>query len=325
MPDTAKVAKISVDGDKLAESLRRVIPFVAEGSPVPLTGVYAESDSSMLQLTATDGFRMAHLTVALAFPAGNWLLDPKGVKDFAQRHYNGAAVAIEVGPPAVEIRPEITPTYLKMGDVEVQLLTEEFPDYPSIVPDEFPTEVIIDPKAWIKVLRARKAEIAGVVFSSKGCKVYSQSFEGETIGCDSLPVQVFTGPDVKVAYKAEHLRRGLTSCGATCTFQVSSTKSPSLLEAEDYWHLLMPKEGFPREQSLGQNEREALQLMEDSIKAVKAGEVVGRVLIGTGKFYLELLPDGVATEVLVQEPTLVEAVKTPVIDDKTAEPKEASN
>ena len=63
MPETAQEAKVSVDGNKLAEALRRVQSIVAESSPVPLTGVYVESDGSMLQLTTTDGFRMAHLTV----------------------------------------------------------------------------------------------------------------------------------------------------------------------------------------------------------------------------------------------------------------------
>ena len=68
MEQQTATASVKVDGDRLAEALRRVTPFMAEGSPPNLACVYAESQGGTLQLTATDGFRMAHLTVALPFP-----------------------------------------------------------------------------------------------------------------------------------------------------------------------------------------------------------------------------------------------------------------
>ncbi len=81
----------------------------------------------------------------------------------------------------------------------------------------------------------------------------------------------------------------------------------TLFEAEDYWHILMPREGFPREVSLSNAEREAIKWAQEALDAIRKGEVPGLVLIGGGKFYLELSPGLAQTEIRVQEPKLAEA------------------
>lgn len=303
---------VSVDGDKLAEALRRVSPFMAESGRENLQGVYAESDGSILQLTATDGFRMAHLTVCLPFPVGNYLLKAEGVKDFATRHYNGSQV--NIGCFVVDT--------LQMGDVQVGLVTTPYINYPAAVPEVFDVEVIVDTKKWIKAIRGSGAEVVGVVYSPTGCRMFSQNREGETIGCDPLPFQLFSGPELKLAYKAEHFRRALTSCGPTATIQVVDPKkvpevkpNPTLLEAEDYWHLLQPVIGFPREVTMTKQEREALTLMDDALKSVRSGEVLGKLMMGNGKFYLEIGTHIIVTQILVQEPKLQEETKEEKADD----------
>jgi hypothetical protein len=315
MPEKTQVAGVSVDGDKLAEALRRVSPFVADKGRENLMAVYAESDGQTLQLTATDGFRMAHLTVNLPFPVGNYLMKAEGVKDFAFRHFNGAQVQVEVGPPAIEHNPQITPTYVKLGEVQCELEPTPYIDYPAAVPEAFDVEAIVDTKKWIKAIRGSGADTVGVVFSPDGCRMYSQNKEGETIGCDPLPVQMFNGPELKVAYRAEHLRRALTSCGPSATIQVIDPKkvpegkpSPTLFEAEDYWHLLQPVIGFPREVNMTPQEREALALLDEVVKSVRSGDVPGKLMVGNGKFYLEIGAHITVTQIITQEPVLKEPV-----------------
>jgi len=307
MTGKTATASAKVDGDKLAEALRRVTPFMAGENPPSLAGVYAESQGGVLQLTTTDGHRMAHLTVALPFPDGNYLMKGAGVKDFSQRHYDGQDVTVELGPPAVEINPQITPLYIKMGEVTVELESDPFINYPAAVPDNFEVEAIIDTKAWIKPIRQNKPEVVGVVFSQAGCRMYLQSKEGETTACESVPVQMFSGPDKKVTYHGERFRRALTSCGPTATLQVGDPAKATLLEAEDYWHIIMPEKGFPREVSMSNTEREAIKWAQEALEAVRKGEVLGIVLIGGGKFYLEIGPGVTQTQVLVREPKLAEA------------------
>jgi len=128
------------------------------------------------------------------------------------------------------------------------------------------------------------------------------------VACESVPVQMFSGPDKKVSYHGEHLRRALTSCGPTATIQVGDPAKATLLEAEDYWHIIMPQQGFPREVSMSNAEREAIKWAQEALDAVRKGEVLGIVLIGGGKFYLELGPGVTQTQVLVREPKLAEEV-----------------
>ncbi|GAI77268.1 unnamed protein product, partial [marine sediment metagenome] len=221
-------ASVKVDGDKLAEALRRVTPFMAEKNPPNLACVYAESQGGVLQLTATDGYRMAHLTVPLLFPEGNYLMKGAGAKDFSTRHYNGQEVTVEVGQGDEQ-------GLIKMGEVTVELESSPYINYPDAVPEDFDLEAIIDTKAWIKPIRQNKSWIVGVIYSSAGCRMFLQSAEGETVACESLPVQMISGPDKKVAYRAEHFRRALTSCGPSATIQVGDPVKATIFEAEDYW------------------------------------------------------------------------------------------
>ncbi len=316
MTNQTATASVQVDGDKLAEALRRVTPFMAESNPANLACVYAEAQDGVLQLTATDGYRMAHLTVPLPFPTGHFSMKAAGVKDFSQRHYNGEAVPVQVG------EGDSLGT-LKLGEVVVDLEASPYIDYPSAVPENFDVEAIIDTKAWIKPIRKEKPETIGVVYSSAGCRMYLQGKTGETTACEPLPVQMFSGPDKKVAYHAERFRRALTSCGPTATIQVGDPLKATIFEAEDYWHILMPQQGFPREVSMTTAERESIAWAMEALEAVKKGEVPGIVLIGGGKFYLELRAGLLATQIQLREPQLAEAVDAASAEQPVTQADEA--
>lgn len=313
MTGQTTMASAKVDGDKLAEALRRVTPFMADQNPPSLACIYAESQGGVLQLTATDGYRMAHLTVPLPFPEGNYLMKAAGVKDFSQRHYNGAEMTVQVGEGDKL-------GFIEMGEVTVELETSPYINYPAAVPETFDMEAIIDTKAWIKPIRQTRPEVVGVVYSSAGCRIYLQNKDGESVACESLPVQMFSGPDKKVAYHAERFRRALTSCGPTATIQVGDPAKATLFEAEDYWHILTPWQVFPREVSLSNSEREAIKWAEEALEAVRKGEVSGIVLIGGGKLYLELRPGLTQTQVQVREPKL--AAEPPAPEENEPEKEE---
>ena len=300
MTEQTATASAKVDGDTLAQALRRVSPFMAEKSHPNLAGVYAEAKGGTLQLTATDGYSMAHLTLQLPFPEGNYLMKAEGVKDFAFRHYSGSELEVRVGQ-GDELGT------LKLGEVTVELETTPFIDYPASIPEGFQLEAIVETKKWIKLIRQYVPGVVGVAYSAGGCRAFFQNREGETVGCESLPVQMIAGPDLKVAYHAERLRRVLTSCGPSATIQVGDPAKPTLFESEDYWHILAPHNVFPREVSLTSGERDALKWAEEALQAVRKGEVPGKVLIGGGKFYLELSPGLAQTEIRAEEPKLAEA------------------
>ncbi len=312
MPQETAQAVVSVDGDKLAEALRRITPFAAEKGRENLAAVYAESDGSCLQLTATDGFRMAHVTAQLPFPVGNFLMKVEGVKDFAFRHYTGGQVNIGC----------FVANTLQIGDVQVELLEIPYINYPGVVPENFDVEAIIETKTWIKAVRGSGAEKVGIVYNSAGCRMFSVDDQGNTLGCYLLPTQMCSGPEIKQVYKAEHFRRALTSCGATATIQVVDPKklpegkvAPTLFEADDYWHLLVPLKGWVREVVMTEEERKALKLLREVLDSIISGEVTGRLMLGGGKFYLEIGKHITMTEVIIQEPKLQEVAKEVKEDD----------
>ncbi|GAI80046.1 unnamed protein product, partial [marine sediment metagenome] len=74
MTGQTTMASVKVDGNKLAEAIRRVTSFMGDGSRPTLACVYAESQGGVLQLTATDGYRMTHLSVPLPFPEGQLVI-----------------------------------------------------------------------------------------------------------------------------------------------------------------------------------------------------------------------------------------------------------
>lgn len=288
-----------VDGDKLAAALRRLTPFMYEGEDrANLNSVYAESHGGILELTACDGFRLAHATLTLDFPEGNFVLKADGIKDFSQRHYNGQEISVE--PQTGQ---------MKMGDVAVAIIGAEYPDYGSLVPDTYEAYAIIETKRWIKAIRAaeRGTHVVGVVYSPQGCRLYFESAGGETTSREDVPVQMFDGEERRVAYHADRLRRALTSCGAECTIKVAP-EGKTLFETEDYWHFLMPTAGFPREVNLTGDEKAMVRWAEDALAALRKGEIPGKVMVGGGRFYLELSEERTETEVILETPHVVQQV-----------------
>lgn len=294
--ETPTKQAVQVDGDKLAEAFRRVTPFMSQSEGHPeLCAVFAEAGAGTLQLTSSDGYRIAHLTAALPFPDGNYLMAAKGVKDFSDRHYNGAAITVETGEGVITV-----------GEVKVELLKETFLDYPAFLPETFATEAIIGAKEWIKIIRKfDKASVVGIAFDPKGTIAYIQDTNKQTIAHETMPVQTYMGEAQRIAFNAERLRRALTSCGDSCTIQLNPDK-PAIFEGEDYWHLLASQKEFPTEVHLLQSEKDMLNLVKTSIDGILSGEFNGRVMSGGGKFYIELNAQFRNSEVVSREPMLKE-------------------
>ncbi len=134
---------MTLDGDKLAAGLRRVTPFMSDKGESYLHSVFAESKEGILELTTTDGFRMAHLTLTgIEFPKGEFVLSGAGCKDFATRHYNGEQIEVVQDTKG-----------FKLGEVTIPLINAVYPDYRQAVPAEFETIAIVETKTWIKELR----------------------------------------------------------------------------------------------------------------------------------------------------------------------------
>ncbi len=281
-----------IDGNKLAEAMRKVTPFIGEKERPVLHAVFLESHGSTLEMTTTDGYRMAHVTLEeMVFPEGDFLLEGDACKDFAFRHSD------EV------VQVEVSETEVKLGDVTVARVNGDYLNWRSVLPDPIETMAIVETNKWIKPLRAKGGEVVGVVYNwEDGYQIYFQDKNGETTAVEKVPAQMGQGPERKVAYKREDLRRALTGCAPAVTIKVG--EKATLFEAEGYWHLLAQRADFPREVNLTQAEREVLKWAEDVLESVRKGEVPAKVITGGGRFYLELDPERTETEILIATPEL---------------------
>lgn len=289
--------EIQVDGDKLAGAIRRVSPFMATNVQ-SLSGIFFESSQGTLQLTATDGYQLAHLSIELPFIEGSLLLDGAGCKDFADRHYTGQEVQVQAGEDVVV-----------MGAVSIDVVHAEYPDYNKFKPEP-DTSTMITAKDWIKSIRKQnqanssKNPIIGIVYDQV-CKMYFAK-DGVTTSCEEMPIQLFVGVPKRVAYNAEQFRRALTSCGSGVTITVGLPEKATIFEGDDYWQLLMPYKDFPLTTFLTEQEKEELTWFEEALKSVRRGEAPGKVIIGGGKCYLEISADRTETEIIMEEPKLAD-------------------
>lgn len=296
MTQTNVLASAQVDGERLAEAVRRVSPFMSMDDAHPgLSSVFFEAKEGTLELTTCDGYRIAHVTLEMGFPDGEYILQGSGCKDFAQRHYGGQQIQVEVYDKAVTL-----------GDVTIQKVDATYPMYRRVIPATVEVLAIIETKLWIKAIRKYGAERVGVVYSPEGCRMYFEAKDGEPLGFENVPTQMFSGPKRKLAYPGERLRRALTSCGKEATIKLSEDPTePTLFEAEGYFHILAPLANyFPKEVSFSTNERELLNWAEETIQAVRKGEVPAKVVVGGGRLYLELSESRSETEILVETPEL---------------------
>lgn len=306
----AGIPPATVDGDKLAEALRRVSPFMHESLPA-LKAVLMEVYPDRTEFTACDGFRLAHLTIReVVGQEGEFLLEGNGVKDFSQRHYNGSQVPV-VFQKADESSDQVT-----LGEVTIPILQADYPDYKDLIPTDLDNIAIITTKDWIKALRSIKAWTVGVLFSQEGCSLYFVDME-KNAGKVDLPVQMYAGQEKRIVFKPESLRKALSSCGAQVTIKVptaAKTNGPSprnqavVLETDNYWMLIIPQdEQFPREVNLNLGERELVKWGIEALGSVLTGDVQGKVLVGGGKFYLEIGVHITKSEVTMEAPMLQEA------------------
>jgi len=291
------VADRTVNGDVLAEAMRRIAPFMASNdSRKHLCGIYVEAFPDHTELSALDGFRMGHVTLpGLILTEGCYIVSAAGVKDFSQRHYNGKALPYD-----------LTDTQLVIDDVELDLVDAEFPNYRALIPDNREeTEVMISPKAWIKAIRAEKdTTYVGLNLTCRGCQMYFENDKEETVSVVEVPVQTFLGKDKKVVVRPEHLRKALTSCHEDCALKVGDPAKAIFFEGKDYWHMMMPVQRlFPRELTLTKEQKDLLRMFVESAEAALKGEVYAKVVSGAGAFFVELKESG-PNEFVFEKPVL---------------------
>ena len=298
-PDASGLGTGSVQQLGLAEVLRKVVPFTAGQNEYRegLKHVWFEAQGGSLELTTSDGYRIAHASLEASWPDGKWLLDGTACKQLSYAYSRGE-VAVEVHDGKVVV-----------GDREVPVVDTKWVEYRQFydeVQQGMEAMLIVARKTLTKALRESAGSVVGLRISPKeGCKLYvarqdRRDYTMETVGYAVLSTQMATG-DSRAAFDLDKLQKAVRQCGASITVKLQGDGKAALIEGTGYWQVLMPLSAFPSEVAFSQPEREALDWVEEMLRSIRRGEVKAEVRLNTGGMAVSWEPQPEKTSITFRE------------------------
>jgi len=217
-----------------------------EGRPV-LTGLYIEAEKSGILFAGTDGFRMAEYKMKLAKSIEEKVSFIVPARSFIEV---GRALLAESESVSLTVDSEKNLLVLKVDDFEAyfRMIDGEYPDYRSIIPSDFTTEVHVsraDFENGVKlsnIFSRDSGNMIKLIVGKKGIQSMSQPSESGS-NTTNISAEV-TGEDVEIAFNAKYLLEFFASISDDeIVFKISDSLKPGLfkLEGKDhYFYIVMP-------------------------------------------------------------------------------------
>jgi DNA polymerase-3 subunit beta len=233
--------KPNIGASELADTLARIIPFVAKDDNRPiLQCVNFVAKEGKLTLVSADGFRLAVTSLDYDDGEGQALVNADDLKGMvnALKRAKRARVSFEAGGQSIGGYSLIIDTELiRYKWVSVN---GDYPDYEKLIPTEFNTVAHFDTVEAIKAVNSLKALSDG--------KSYPIDL---TIGDGRI---VMANPDdkgqaelvadvegqVKVRVDGQYLAQALKACGGMVDFNLTNGYSPMLFTSNGYRLVVMP-------------------------------------------------------------------------------------
>lgn len=240
---------VLVEGKVLSEVLPQ-ISFAAaadEGRPI-LTGILTEIKKGVLEMVATDGFRLAHQTAKLEGATENFgALIPRRSFEEVARLITEEGEVEKVGISTSDNQNQVI-FKINQTSVSSRLIEGQFPAWEKIIPATFATRVILDRSELLKAIKLASvfakdsSNIVEIKTSPKNIKISSSTKE---LGSQESEIEAdVEGEEMAVAFNGKFLIDALTNAPSTqISLEFSGELSPVLIKPlgiEGLEYVIMP-------------------------------------------------------------------------------------
>ena len=238
--DDKPVDGVEVDGEELTAALTQVVVASSSDAARPiLTGVLFESTEEGLRLVATDSYRLAVRDLPGMGITGQGLVPARGLRELG-RTIGAARVTAGLADREAVFSSD-------RGSLRIRLIEGAFPKYRSLLPETYPTQVIMEKEAVLEAL-GRVALVAEdhipvrLKIGEGGVEV---NVTRQDVGAEveHLPGE-FSGPEeILIAFNPRYLADGVGAiAGDKIRMRLIDGLKPSVLDngAGGFLYLLMP-------------------------------------------------------------------------------------
>lgn len=235
---------------------KTVFAVATDESRAALTGVLLKTSDSVLEIAATDGFRLSVVKIEkeavkgeekkVIIPAKTWAEVGRIV---AERKEGEKERRKEV---KMDLLAEGNQVYFEWGDVKIysRLVVGNFPDFEKIIPSNFILKVAVTAEEFIRVVKlaaifAREsANIIRLKVAGQKLKVLANAPQvGENESEVEVKVEGETGEEFSIAFNYRYLLDFLGAVSGEVTMEFSGPTAPGVFRASsdaDFLHLVMP-------------------------------------------------------------------------------------
>lgn len=143
--DVSPVDGVEVDGDELVNALNQVVVASSSDSARPiLTGVLFEPGEEGLRLVATDSYRLSVRDLPGMGSIGSGLVPARGLRELGRT----------IGAPKIQAGMASREAVFtsERGTVRLRLIEGSFPKYRSLLPESYPSHVVMGKEALLDAL-----------------------------------------------------------------------------------------------------------------------------------------------------------------------------
>lgn len=245
---TEEGINIDLDSTEFNKALQYVGYSAAtdDGRPV-LRGLLFKTEDTDLIIASTDGFRMAEYRIKLKKKIKEeiaCIVPAKALIDIVKTFTSiSKSISIRINP-----KRNVVLFHVEDMEAQIRMIDGDFPDYESVVPDEFTTSIKFAKSDLTNAIRLASifSRDAGntvkIIASESEIKTLSQPSETGTNS--SLVKGDFTGSEIEIAFNAKYLLDFLTNINEDeIEFQALESLKPGMFRTlgnENYFYLVMP-------------------------------------------------------------------------------------